>query len=613
MWCVNKVNIKNKIIKILKNIFTLGFLKYFFRKENLNLVSDEEVKKYNDLCGKIEGNYLDKQQITSILDEGNNTLIIAGAGSGKTTTIIGKIKYLIKMNMCNANDILLLSFTNKSAKEMKIRVKNETNEDIDTYTFHKLGLEIIKTTNSDVKIFTGEVNKLIISFINDLIKDKIYLLNFIDYVINDLCGYRNTTIDNKVVKKNHVYIYNYLYLVNIKFVYKDIFYLTKYKKYISSFNELLNFINKENINIEINSNVMWYHLCNFNHSIYMVISNSIETIISLIKSNNYTLEDVSNLIDSKTKKVYDIIKPIYIKYNEYLKGNNLIDFNDMINISTELIINNKFIHHYKYVIVDEYQDISMSRYKLLLAMRNQSYYKLFCVGDDWQSIYRFAGSDISLITNFSKYWGKTNINRIEHTYRFSSTLANISGKFIMNNPNQIKKNIIGFNSDIYPIEIIYAKDIVESLKLLEDKLDKMPYFTKIYLLGRYTFDIDILRKDSNFTLEYNHYTKNMDIIYNKRIDLDIQFLTAHKSKGLQADYVVILNNKNELMGFPSKVKDSNLVNSLLDNSDKYPFSEERRLFYVALTRCKKKVYLLSSDTNKSIFIKYLEKHFKNKN
>lgn len=600
---MNKVNIFNKIKNLYKKLSTLGFLKYFFYEENNIIVSENEIEEFNNLCGKIEGNYLDNEQISSILSKNDNTLIIAGAGSGKTTTIIGKIKYLIKTNQCEPEDILLLSFTNTSAKEMKLRVKKETNMEIDTYTFHKLGLEIIKSTqNTDVNIFTGEVSNLIIKFINELFNDTSYLLKFVNYIINDICGYTNTTIDNKIINKKHIDIYNYLYLNKIKFTYKNIFFLPKYNKYINSYSDLLNLINKEKILTNISTNLIWYHLCNFNKNIYMIIANSFETIISLIKSNNYTINEVNNLITNKTKIIFDLIKPIYIKYNNYLSKNNLIDFNDMINKSTDLIKTNKYIHHYKYVIVDEYQDISMSRYKLLLAMRNQNYYKLFCVGDDWQSIYRFSGSDISLITNFSKYWGPTSISRIQHTYRFSSTLANISGKFIMHNPNQLKKNIIGFNSNTYPIEII------NGLNELETKLKELPYYSKIYLLGRYTFDIDILRKCNNFTLEYNRYTKDTDIIYNKRIDLDIKFLTAHKSKGLQSDYVVILNNKDELMGFPSKVKDSNLVNSLLDNSDTYPFSEERRLFYVALTRCKKKVYLLTESNNKSIFIKYLEKN-----
>ena len=440
---MNKVNIFNKIKNLYKKLSTLGFLKYFFHEKNNIIVSENEIKEFNNLCGKIEGNYLDNEQISSILSKNDNTLIIAGAGSGKTTTIIGKIKYLIKTNQCKPEDILLLSFTNASANEMKLRVKKETNMEINTYTFHKLGLEIIKSTqNTNVNIFTGEVSNLIIKFINELFNDTLYLLKFVNYIINDICGYTNTTIDNKIINKKHIDIYNYLYLNKIKFTYKNIFFLPKYNKYINSYSDLINLINKEKILTNISTNLIWYHLRNFNKNIYMIIANSFETIISLIKSNNYTIDEVNNLITNKTKIIFDLIKPIYIKYNNYLSENNLIDFNDMINKSTDLIKTNKYIHHYKYVIVDEYQDISMSRYKLLLAMRNQNYYKLFCVGDDWQSIYRFSGSDISLITNFPKYWGPTSISRIQHTYRFSSTLANISGKFIMHNPNQLKKNII---------------------------------------------------------------------------------------------------------------------------------------------------------------------------
>ena len=118
-----------------------------------------------------------------------------------------------------------------------------------------------------------------------------------------------------------------------------------------------------------------------------------------------------------------------------------IDFNDMINMAVDYVKQGKYTNPYKMVIVDEYQDISKARFELLKALRESSDYDLFCVGDDWQSIYRFAGSDISFIQRFSNYWGSTEISKIETTYRFSQRLIDISGEFIMKNPMQIKKSI----------------------------------------------------------------------------------------------------------------------------------------------------------------------------
>lgn len=586
-----------RVYKLYKN------LDISINKHN-EILQKDIVSNFNELCGKIEGNYLDSNQITSIVSNSMNSLIIAGAGSGKTTTIIGKIKYLINNNICSSEDILLLSFTNKSAYEMKERVHNELGLYVDTFTFHKLGLEIIKGVYDNVNIYTDNIGKLIISIINELLISDTYAVNFIYYVINNICMYKYTSIDKKVYRNKYDTMLSiYLFINNIKYKYRKVFYLVDYNLYISSINDIKDNIIKKRISV----NSIWKYLCYFNRSVYISVSSMFEMIISLIKSNNYSINDLEKLITKDSKLLFELVKPIFIKYNEYLINNKLIDFNDMINLSTNIVKENKYIHKYKYVIVDEYQDISLSRYKLLLAMRKQNNYKLFCVGDDWQSIYRFSGSDVGLITNFSKYWGDTKIYKIEHTYRFSSKLANISSKFIMKNNNQIKKNIIGREGNCFPIEIIYGSSDNNLINEFINMLYKLPNYSKVFLLGRYTFDIDILRNNKYFNIEYNYITKSYDIILDKRVDLDINFLTIHKSKGLQSDYVFILNNKDELMGFPSKVKDSSLVNSLLDNSDNYLYSEERRLFYVSITRCKVKTYLLVNKYNKSIFIKEIEK------
>ena len=322
------------------------------------------------------------------------------------------------------------------------------------------------------------------------------------------------------------------------------------------------------------------------------------TLISLVKSNSLSNEEFSKRYD---KTISSLFIPVITSYNEYLKDNNMIDFNDMINLSTKLIKENKYIHNYKYVIVDEYQDISISRYNLLKAMRNQKDYDLFCVGDDFQSIYRFSGSQINLITNFEDFWGETMVGRISRTYRFSDTLAKISSSFVMKNPSQLRKNIIGLPSDIFPLEMIYS---IEELKSV---LNSLPLYSTVYFLGRYNNDLDIIRSDNSFSIVYNN---GMEIIYSKRIDLVITYLTIHKSKGLQSDYVFILNNKADGSSFPSKIKDDEIVYTLLDNTDEYPYSEERRLFYVGLTRSKKKTYLLVDKNSESIFIEELKKNYK---
>lgn len=196
-------------------------------------------------------------------------------------------------------------------------------------------------------------------------------------------------------------------------------------------------------------------------------------------------------------------------------------------------------------------------------------YELFCVGNDWQSIYRFSGSDIGFILNFEKYWGVSEISRIETTYRFHPSLISVSSNFIMKNPEQKKKTL----------------------------------HSSVLFLGRYQFDIRILDRHNQFSYRFSTAAKQTEIIYAKRSDLKITYMTVHGSKGLQADYVFLLNNKAYGMGFPSQITDAPILQLLLDNCDHYPFAEERRLFYVAITRVKKKVWLITMKGNESIFVK----------
>ena len=357
----------------------------------------------------------------------------------------------------------------------------------------------------------------------------------------------------------------------------------------------------------ISQQELWNKINSKSNNILNGIVELFETIINLIKSNNYSIETLKELNKYNYNKknnaiIISLIEPLYNAYQNYLTENQEIDFNDMINLATKYIIENKYTNHYKYV-VDEYQDISKARYSLLKALRESNDFNLFCVGDDWQSIYRFAGSDIGLILNFEKYWGPSDISKIETTYRFSQKLIEISDKFIMTNPNQVRKNIQGRNDYLkFPLSEIKGYNEKIAVELMANKLDELPQNSSIFFIGRYSFDINILKENYFFNYKYNNVEGTINIVYQKRKDLKITFITAHKSKGLQADYIFIINNKKSKIGFPSKMQDDPILNLLLDNCDTFPYSEERRLFYVALTRTKRKVILLTIQNQESEFI-----------
>lgn len=273
----------------------------------------------------------------------------------------------------------------------------------------------------------------------------------------------------------------------------------------------------------------------------------------------------------------------------------------MIFYATNHVHENGIQKKYKYVIIDEYQDTSYVRFLLIKEILLKTKAKFMVVGDDFQSIYRFTGCDLSLFLDFKKYFPDASIKKIENTYRNSQELIKIAGNFVMKNKKQISKNLKSSKHLINPIQIIYYTDICKTFSLLIEKIyneTKKP----ILILGRNNKDINqILNK--NFKV-----TESNQIIYKKNSNIFLYYMTTHKSKGLEEENVIIINLENKFLGFPNQIKDDEILRLVSKKFEKYPFSEERRLFYVALTRTKNYVYLLTPCKNKSIFVSELEKN-----
>ena len=347
------------------------------------------------------------------------------------------------------------------------------------------------------------------------------------------------------------------------------------------------------------------------------IKNLIKTFINLSKSKQLNYDSIISLFSDRFKVVNEFMLerqelflkfalPILKKYDNTLKERSEIDFNDMINEATELIKVNKPEYTYQYIIIDEYQDISYARFNLIKEIRELSGARLICVGDDWQSIYRFAGSDISLFSNFEKYVGKYEQLFIEQTYRNSQSLIDITSKYIQKNTKQIPKNPKSKKEPFEnPIKLVYysqdnADDIfIDEIQALINKNGNKP----ILVLGRHNFDInEFIKLTPNSKIKYYESSGKLEIKGFE--DIDIKYITVHKSKGLEADNVMVLNLKNHLLGFPNKMTDDPMLSLLLSDNEVYRFAEERRLFYVALTRTKNEVVLLIP-TDVSLFAEEL--------
>ncbi len=478
---------------------------------------------------QVGGYELDKEQLSAATSNCKHVLVIAGAGSGKTTTIIGKIKYLIE-NDVYYKDILCISFTNASVKSLKEKLKEETNLDFDVYTFHKLSLEILSDNNQQYNICET---------------------NLLEYIIDEYLN--NIILNNKELMYTVLKYYNVFELkINV---------LKKYKK----------------LKLE-------------------PLKKLIAKFIRLMKTNGYNIISFNSFYKNriKTKNYYllKIILIIYQIYQKELEDNHEIDFDDMIIYASSKSLK---VHNYKHIIIDEYQDSSMIRFNLIKSILDKTNSSLFVVGDDFQSIYKFAGCNLNVMLDFNKYFNDSKIYKITNTYRNSQELINIAGTFIMKNPNQIRKKLKSNKSLPDPVAIVKYRDYKKEFKNLIKKLkDK-----NILILGRNNKDIyKILDSD---------YIYKDDIVIYKPLNIKMKYLTVHKSKGLESEVVIIINLYDDILGFPSKLEDDKILSLVSPKIDDYKYSEERRLFYVALTRTKSKVYLYIPQYRKSVFVSEIKK------
>ncbi len=431
---------------------------------------------------------LDKYQLKAVTSNRKNILVLAGAGSGKTYTIVSRIRYLIKYRNVKPSDILCISFTNDAVNKLK---EDLNNKDVEVLTFHKLALKII-----------GRKKEVLAE---DMLTDIII----------------NTFSNDKLF---------------------GLYEMERFDMY-----------------------------------------NLVKTFINLFKSNNYPLDKFYTFINKANTKDKMLLKEImkcYICYESYLNKEGLMDFNDMINIAINKL--DKVNLKYKHIIIDEYQDTSLTKFLLIKRIISINKSNLFAVGDDFQSIYRFTGSNIKIITRFKKYFPFSKIIKLKYTYRNSKELVFVAGKFIMKNKSQIRKKMKSKIRENNPVKIIYYDDLTSSI----NKVIKKEKIDDLFVLSRNNKDLE------NINIK--------DIKYKK--------MSVHKSKGLQAKYVFLINVNSNKNGFPNKIEDHKILKYVNNYKEHFKYDEERRLFYVALTRCTKKIYLFVPSNRESIFIKEIKKY-----
>lgn len=698
-----------------------------------HLVSE---KSYLDgILSEVDPNIkLDDEQRKVVLSDEDYTLVIAGAGAGKTTTVSAKVKYLVERKGIRPDQILVISFTNKAVGELQDKINKALKINCPVTTFHKTGYAIRRRqeTEGDIRIVTEGymfnvvnnylkrnileypelVDKLILffgsyfdapyegddlnSFFNYINKADFTTLRgnideYTEKVIDQRSGRHVTIAYEHLRSLQEVVIANFLYMNNIEYTYEKVYpynILRSHKPYTPDFTitqgdkvayiehfgitedgrnsrytqeQLI--IYKKEVNDKIllhrqHDTDLIYTFSAYNdgrdllvHLQEELVAHGFElkrrpskevfekivsteenkyiarlvklvcTFIQNFKTNDFTIDDFRRFrtvsSNERTKLFLSICEQCYLEYSKRLKEYHAIDFEDMINDSARILreerTENKKLD-FKYIFVDEYQDISRQRFNLTKELCKLCNAKVIAVGDDWQSIYAYAGSDITLFTHFKNTFGYGLELCITKTYRNAQEVIDIAGGFVQKNLSQISKALFSPKHIEHPIVIkTYTEEvdrkeyegkggknflIGKCVEEIMDGLISKYEHPKILLLGRYGFDGYNLTKSADFI-----YDDKTGSVRSKKYNADyFDFMTVHRAKGLGYDHVIIINARNGTYGFPSQVQEDPVLKYVVKDDHSYDYAEERRLFYVALTRTKNRVYIITPQQHPSEFV-----------
>lgn len=305
--------------------------------------------------------------------------------------------------------------------------------------------------------------------------------------------------------------------------------------------------------------------------------------------------------DEDIKEFYRLFYVIYFKYNKFMLRNSFYDFSDLIMETINILKNQpRLLKHYqkkfKYILVDEFQDVNYPQVQLISLLKGENN-NLFVVGDDWQAIYGWRGSDVNFILKFKKLFKEDNKTiTLPYNYRSDSNIVNAASKFIRKNRYQCRKKIKSFNSKKIKIKIFAGKTERENLNLVIKSIQKLLKHeinqNQIMILGRNWKNLDI-------------YKKNLSKIGFE----DIKINTIHGSKGLEGDIVFLIGLHKGRAGFPHIKEDYEIMKIIKKTPLKLRLEEERRCFYVGITRARKLLFLITEKGKESQFIHEISKKF----
>lgn len=670
-----------------------------FTADSDNLVSQanevfvrQERVRNQYLFETIESNPLtDEQQIAVVTDEDHN-LVVAAAGSGKTSVIIAKFAHILCQGDIHPSELLVLAFNRAARDELRQRIGDKVNvpaiEEASVMTFHGLGYSIIgRATGAmpSVAKHAGETwsaAQIIREIIDDLCRDPDFERRIPEWFALHLHQYKSAfdfqtpgeyyeyleqnrivTLKGEPVKSfEECLIANFFSLKGVEYKYEaryehdtadeehrqyePDFYLPEYGVYVEHFG-----IDRDGHTAPFvpearyHEDMAWKRALHEEHETDLIETYSYQrregTLLSSLEDAlvergiSLATKSTSDLFDElRESSTYDrfsqliaiflghyisngedrsavierahefgdaeranaflaIFWPVCDRYRDRMAAAKEVDFEMMIRDAAELVEAGRYASSYRYILVDEFQDISVGRAKLLKALCEQSAdNQLFAVGDDWQSIYRFAGSDISVMRNFGEFFGPTARSDLSTTFRCNQEIADLSSQFVTANPAQLRKDVRAIRTRESAAVFVWRHSAKAAAPLAAalQRIEREAPLASVLVLGRYRH---------SRPKDWSHVTAATP-------GLEVAFQTVHSSKGLEADYVVVLGMSAGMYGFPSEIEDDPLMELVLAQQERFGHAEERRLFYVAVTRAKHAVFLLAPEYGDSSFIREIE-------
>jgi DNA helicase-4 len=386
--------------------------------------------QYADFFSTVESSPLNPAQARAVVNGEQSLLVLAGAGSGKTSVLVARAGWLLTTGEAVADQILLLAFGRKAAQEMDERIQARLHtQDISARTFHSLALHIIQQGSKKVPV----VSKLE----NDAQARQTLFIK----------AWRQQCSEKKAQAKG-------------------------WRQWL-----------EEELNWEVPEGSFWQ-----DEKLARRLASRLDRWVSLMRmhggSQTEMIESAPEAIRAVFSKRVKLMAPMLKAWKTALKDENAVDFSGLIHQAIIILEKGRFVSPWKHILVDEFQDISPQRAALLSALRAQNKHtSLFAVGDDWQAIYRFSGAQLSLTTAFHHYFGEGDRSDLDTTYRFNSRIGEIANRFIQQNPHQLSKPLNSLTSGDKKAVTLLADDQLEPL------LDKLSGYAKpderILVLARY--------------------------------------------------------------------------------------------------------------------------------